>query len=171
MNKYDIKNIEKYIKCKKNNLKYTKKLESDPYFMMLVINYTNDPIYYDYCNKIVKHNYNFIKYMVNKFSYDINLIERVYEDSIEYFNEEGCVLELNELTILMDKYTKGKETSFDYEKSLDELYDSELKIIRKYQNGAKKNPELYKKVGKCFLFIYDDFQESKITTDYMQKDF
>jgi len=159
MLKYDEKIIKNYI----NGLDidgYTfDELEDDYNFMIDVMDYTKDFRMINFCSLNVLHNYEFIKYLINKFGAKNNYLNSIIDDYIE--NETDNV-KLIDIVAKMYNYTKLDKYKMyldvqyavyrlDYEQVKDEDVDAEFEF------------------GKGFLLIQDLYGSCEDAMNYFAR--
>lgn len=159
--------VDNYISGKgKISEKRLEKLENDPEFMMCAMNRSNDPKLYRLCSHEVKTNYNFVKYYVNKFSNDVDAIDKAARYFLQYSKNEYINFEL---CILMKTLTyKDERTCCEYGirvESVSLIDDCTISII----SDDLKDEFSKKSFGLGFIHIQDMYQESKIIVDHYAK--
>ena len=102
---YDIKLIRDYIEGNDIPEYDIDELENDYEFMISVINYTKDKNMYHLCSEEVKYNYEFVKFMVKKFSQDTTFICTVANDFLKKNKDR---LKYIELLLIMRDLTRNK---------------------------------------------------------------
>lgn len=168
MKKYNIELILKYINGDDIDNYDIEELEDDYGFMLSVIKYTNDKNIYDMCSDNVKGNYNFIKYLINKYSNDINFIYEVTNNFIEYNRNK---LERIEILILITNIIpKDNDNYIRYKTILEGMY-----LVDKFNIEAlKKQPSIdivSDIIQYGFWIIIDDYSNSDIVMKYYAKKF
>lgn len=142
-------------------------LENDKEFMMLVIQITNDKNFYNLCSQDVKKDYDFVKFMIDKFKTDLDFICEVADYFFKNVEDE---LTRTELTIIMTSLTeKRNEKKYSgYKIVSDTIFTLKRVIIEaiKIRDGYTSN-----EVGMGFALIFDSFSSSKIVSDFYAKKF
>ena len=145
-------------------------LENDCEFMISIINLTNDKRMYNLCSNNVKKNYDFVKYIINKFSNDIDFICNVADIYLENTNDE---LSRMELVFIMCDLTK--EGDYDYHKKYEIIAQaikvSKKVIIEMYKNATMKDSKFLDVIGMGFWFIFDEYNESDVILNYFAKEY
>lgn len=171
MAKYPIKLILDYINGEELNGYDIDVLENDPLFMKEVINVSNDKKTYNLCSDSVKKNYQFVKFLIQKFNKDSKFISDIaqqYLDSStdELTNLEILILMCNILSPECNEYIRFKTLLFVMQKR------EEIDIEATKIDAQKNDPSLLNDIGETgFLIVYDDFNTSQIITDYFAKQF
>lgn len=156
--------VDNYITGKgKISEKRLEKLENDPDFMICAMNRSNDPKLYKLCSHDVKTNYNFIKYYINKFSNNLDAIDKAAKYFLEnsqneYINFELCIL-MKELTYQDDRLCWEYGIRVE---SISLIDDCTLSII----TDDIKDENSKSVFGLGFMHIQDVYNESEIITDY-----
>lgn len=102
--KYDLKIISDYVQGNDIEGYDIEELENNPSFMKAVIMYTNDKKMYSFCGENAKNNYEFVKFVIEKFKQDPNFVLEVAD---EFFtnnvkkDEEQGTYNCFELSIIM----------------------------------------------------------------------
>ena len=151
---YDENLIDSYIN--KSPILNRKRLENDPNFMLNVIKKTNDKMFYYFCSNSVKHDYNFVSYLLNHFSNSVMFCDEVLRG---YIVDEIDVFELkHEIFHIYDQITSFKNSS------LKRTYNNFLNIIYKYEKlvieDATKDEEMATmsdEIGLGFVFILSEY--------------
>lgn len=151
---YDENLIDSYIN--KSPILNRKRLENDPNFMLNVIKKTNDKMFYYFCSNSVKHDYNFVSYLLNHFSNSVMFCDEVLRS---YIVDEIDVFELkHEIFYIYDQITFGKYSN------LKRIYNNFLNIIYKYEKlvieDATKDEEMAtmsNEIGLGFVFILSEY--------------
>lgn len=152
---------------KGNDLDNKEILQDDYRFMMKVIDITNDMNYYKLCTKNVRSNYNFVKFLINKFSFDKSFISVI---SYFYFQNNIINIKYKELLIIVNDLCVDVNNFCSYSNKvlLSAFYNSELKNINNYK---KNNIDYCDIVQKGFIIIHKNYRESYIIMDYFAKRF
>jgi len=152
---------------KGNDLDNIDELHNDYKFMMKVIGITNDKKYYNLCSDKVRHNYYFVRFLIDKFSFDKYFIGVV---SYEYFRNNLIDEKYKELLIIVNDLLNDFESycSLNNKKLLDAFYTSEKSNIEKYKEN---NPNYGNAVEKGFIKIHNNYKSSYIIIDYFAKRF
>lgn len=144
-------------------------LENDHQFMIEVINYTNDKNMYNLCSEKVKNNYEFIKYMINKFKNDLDFICYVADGYLEKDIEEINEFEL--IVIMCNLTEKSRaEQRYKYFVMKEAIYSTlklKLELIKK--NIDKEF--MLKEIQQGFCIIVNEYNSSKIVMDFYAKRF
>jgi hypothetical protein len=166
MKKYDGNLINKYINGDEIINYSIDELENDKDFMMQVISISNDCNFYNLFSDEVKMNYEFIKYLIFKFKYNINFICKVADDFLEKNEDEFC---RTELILIMKDLTKNNEnTNIDYNILADTIYSSkrlEIELCKLKEMDEKFSQE----IGMGFWFIFDAYNGSDIILNFFAK--
>ena len=168
MLKYNKKLVLDYVSG--NDIKdYTiDELEDDYQFMIEVINYTNDKRIYDLCSDNVKNNYNFVKFIVDKFKKDISFIVSVADNYLNHISSDDITYK--ELIIYMSKLKCDRDElmAILLRKS---AFESEEMVSINYFLANEKNESLKNKLGLGFVFIIDNYGSSEIIMNHFAKCF
>ena len=167
MEKYDKKIIDAYINGNDIENYSIEELENDKKFMMMVITLTNDKNFYNLCSKELKKDYEFVRFVIQKFNNDIDFICKVAD---LYLNAVEDELTRTELVVLMSDLTKDKneQKNHEYEVIRDTIFTT--KRVQIEIAKAKTNDEYYSnEIGMGFLIVFDSFNSSKIVLNYYAK--
>lgn len=156
MNKYSKDLVINYINVDDLGNYSVDELENDKYFMIEVIEYSNDKEIYNLCSDNVKKDYEFVKYMILKFKNDIHFIMNVADF---FLDNTDIDYERVELSIIMLNFIKDKSESTIYAVILDAIYSSKRLEVELYKLENKDN-EAANKLGMGFLLIYDLYNQS-----------
>ena len=155
MKNYDLKLANDYINGEDITGYTLEELENDKDFMMLVIRMTHDKKLYSFCSDKVKKNYEFVRFIIKEFSYDLDFISNVADYFLENQEDE---LEKLELEIIMLDYIDDKQSDM-YMKYLipaAATYMCKRVDIEAY-NLEHKNDKSAPKIGTGFIVIYDEY--------------
>lgn len=168
----NIKLVQNYIRGLDTTPYDVSELENSPDFMKYVMMLSKDKRMYEFCSDEVKHNYGFVRGVIDEFSDDFGFVKKVadnYLNSLKLNERESeesdseridriRSMEINFLVSTMEKeanrFTIG--AALAYAKEMEKL-----DLIVKY-NGRKFKDEL----GLGFLLILEQYGSSKIITDF-----
>lgn len=164
MGKYSDKLINQYIKG--FEIENVEELENSKSFMMQAIEKSGDYKLYNLCSDRLKKNYSFVKYLIMKFSDQIDFICDVAD---YYLNNCNDIFSRIEIASIMIELTKSnKEKYMRYRMCAHSLY-----FLKRIQIEAiKKNlddEELKDELGMGFLLIFEEYSSSKIVLDFFAK--
>ena len=165
MKKFNKKIIDDYING--NDIEdYTiDELENDQEFMMIVIGITNDKNFYNLCSDNLRKNYNFVKFIINKFKTDIDFICKVANYYLKNTDDELLRIEL---IIIMMKLTETDEKKHaEYLNLSDTIFKTKrvsIEMAKELQDEYVSN-----EIGMGFLLIFDSYNSSKIVLDFYAK--
>ena len=166
MKKYNIETVYNYINGEDITDFTLEELESNTNFMIDVINVSNDKNFYNFTEDNVKTDYRFVKFIINKFKEDENLITVVADTYIENQDNEQNYIEL---LIIMCNLIKDKNSkNYKKYKFLLEV-NHKSKRLQIELGKLKMNTEAADNLGMGFLIIYDSFNSSQIILDYYAK--
>ncbi len=168
MKKYTVKTIMDYISGNDIEEFTLEELEDDMDFMKNVINYTNDKNMVSMCSERIQNDFEFIKFILYKFSYDLEFTCAIADKFLEGIDKEHEE-DRYEIAIIMCQLIKGKKE--DYMKyhiiaSLAFLWELEFVKECQQQYSSPSN-----KVGMGFIFITEDDSNSQIMVEYFAKKF
>ncbi len=164
MKKYNIETVYNYINGEDITDFTLEELESNTNFMIDVINVSNDKNFYDFAEESVKTDYRFVKFIINKFKDDENLITVAADTYIESQDNEQNYIEL---LIIMCNLVKDKNYK-KYKFLLEANYSA--KRLQIELGKLKIDKEASDNLGMGFLIIYDSFNSSQIILDYYAKE-
>lgn len=127
---------------------------------------SNDKNFYDFAEESVKTDYRFVKFIINKFKEDENLITVAADTYIESQDNEQNYIEL---LIIMCNLVKDKNDK-NYKKYkflLEANYSA--KRLQIELGKLKIDKEASDNLGIGFLIIYDSFNSSQIILDHYAK--
>jgi len=162
-------NNDKYLfnYIKGNHLDNIDELHIDYKFMMKVIDITNDKSYYHLCSQQVKDNYYFVKFLIEKFSFDktfIGVITYLYfQNNLIDEKYKELLIIVNDLLEVVDDFC-----SFHHKRLLDAFYNS---VKLNIENFKKDYPDYNNVVQKGFIIIHNNHKSSYIIMDYFAKKF
>lgn len=166
MKKYNIETVYNYINGEDITDFTLEELESNTNFMIDVINVSNDKNFYNFTEDNVKTDYRFVKFIINKFKEDENLITVAADTYIENQDNEQNYIEL---LIIMCNLIKDKNSkNYKKYKFLLEV-NHKSKRLQIELGKLKMNTEVADNLGMGFLIIYDSFNSSQIILDYYAK--
>lgn len=166
MKKYNIETVYNYINGEDIADFTLEELESNTNFMIDVINASNDKNFYNFTEDNVKTDYRFVKFIINKFKEDENLITVAADTHIENQDNEQNYIEL---LIIMCNLIKDKNSkNYKKYKFLLEV-NHKSKRLQIELGKLKMNTEVAVNLGMGFLIIYDSFNSSQIILDYYAK--
>lgn len=166
MKKYNIETVYNYINGEDIADFTLEELESNTNFMIDVINASNDKNFYNFTEDNVKTDYRFVKFIINKFKEDENLITVAADTYIENQDNEQNYIEL---LIIMCNLIKDKNSkNYKKYKFLLEV-NHKSKRLQIELGKLKMNTEVAVNLGMGFLIIYDSFNSSQIILDYYAK--
>lgn len=166
MKKYNIETVYNYMNGEDITDFTLKELESNTNFMIDVINVSNDKNFYDFAEESVKTDYRFVKFIINKFKEDENLITVAADTYIESQDNEQNYIEL--LIIMCNLVKDKKDKNYKKYKFLLEANYS-AKRLQIELGKLKIDKEASDNLGMGFLSIYDSFNSSQIILDYYAK--
>lgn len=166
MKKYNIETVYNYINGEDITDFTLEELESNTNFMIDVINVSNDKNFYDFAEESVKTDYRFVKFIINKFKEDENLITVAADTYIESQDNEQNYIEL--LIIMCNLVKDKKDKNYKKYKFLLEANYS-AKRLQIELGKLKIDKEASDNLGMGFLIIYDSFNSSQIILDYYAK--
>lgn len=161
MEKYSEKLINDYILGEEiDNLD---ELEDDPFFMMQVIDKSDDYRLYNLCSENVKKNYEFVKHMVLKFSFNPSFITKVADYYLARVKDEFSTTEL--VAILLN-IPMDMDCNMRYRMMAHSLYY----FKRMQVEACKKTDEYFEyELGMGYLLVFEQFKESPIILDFYAK--
>ena len=159
MEKYSLTLVMNYINGEDLGDYDTKELENDIVFMKMVIDVSNDKNMYLFLEDNLKKNFDFMKYLIDKFHSDEDFIIRIGKEYMEVASE----IEIIEMKILLCKYLKDIN-SVDFIKF---KFDLELFYIKKRVANQELIDELTGLYG--FDIILEEFCNSDLIKEYFAK--
>ena len=142
------------------------KLEDDINFMMMVICECNDKNMYNMCGDNLKKNFEFIKFLINKFHDDKDFIIMIGQEYMNQCDE----FETIELKIILCDYLKDNASDefMKYRLSLDMFYIQQRLLCESYMEQL--NNMFYKNVNSLgFDIILDEYNHSDIIKNFFAK--
>lgn len=142
-------------------------LENDKDFMKSVIEETNDKNFYNLCSDQVKNDYEMVKYLINKFSSDINFICKVADNYLKNTDDE---VNKFELSVTMSKLIKDKniEKYDEYNSIIDNKYKVkrvEAEIIKE----GLRDIQTKNKLGMGFALVLDSYDNKNVIDTFTKK--
>ena len=145
-------------------------LEDDYLFMIMAINKSGDKKLYNLCSDNVKSNYELVKYLIERFSDDLEYISKVADYYIS--KEMDDVLRL-EIILIMCKFTKNKDIQkYGFYKLLAEARFSEAMFeieCMKHDNDIDK--ETINQIGMGFILAQEQYEEYEIISEFFAQRF
>lgn len=168
MNKYNTKTIKAYVTGDDLGEYTLEELENDYRFMMEVIIYTNDKKMYNLCSEKVKNNYNFVKFVINKFKTDIDFICKVADDFLN--NTKNEIISL-ELMLLMINLINDKDNKFYmvYKLITNSAYDALMLQLQVFKDNFENNKQIIDEIGMGFWLVLDEYSSSEVITNFFAK--
>ena len=149
------------------DLETSELMENNTKFMISVIKYTRDKKMYQFCSDRVKKDYDMVKFMVEKFSDDINFISNLADGYISNNKTNDDDYTYDELIILMSKVYKEKYPD-DFNKyaiKANAFLSFKLFVIEE----LFKDPKIKNNYGLGFGIFEMDYSGSKIIMDFVAK--
>ena len=145
-------------------------LEDDCIFMMQVINTSGDKKIYNLCSNNIKTNYEFVKFLIEKFSNDLEYISKVADTYIS--KEKDEVLRL-EIILIMCKLTKNKDMQrFGFYKLLAEArFSEELFQVEYLKHDIDTDEEVINQIGMGFILVQEQYEGNEIILEYFAERF
>lgn len=146
-------------------------LEDDYRFMIEVINVSNDKNMYNLCSSNVKKNYNFVKFMIDKFKKDKAFIDMI---ALDYLNNvDNNDITARELYYIMADIFNDRNDNraiyYNLKKSI--MYNNEKSFINAFINDVY-DCDCKKEIGLGFTFVLSsDLSKSEIITKYFAERF
>ena len=164
MKKYSDKLINEYIMG--YEIEDVDKLEDSPSFMIQAIEKSGDIKLYNLCSDKVKKNYSFVKYLVSKFSSDLEFICNISDYYLENTEDEFSRIEL--LAVICDLCKNDKEKYMRYRMFAHSLYYFKRIQIEAAKKAASNENDV-DDIGMGFLLIFEEYNHSKIVLDFFAK--
>ncbi len=170
MSKYNRKVILDYINGNEIVDYDIEELEDDYEFMIEIMNYTNDKNMYNLCSDKVKNNYDFVKFVVNKFRNDLNFICQIADNFLQNVKDE--LIEM-EFVIIMRNLTENKDTEYirKYEVLSNATFSTKMVEIELIRAQYKEDEEVVNEIQTGFWFIIDRYSCSDIITKFYAQKF
>ncbi len=154
-----------YIKNNEIDIDIKEQLQDDYKFMMKVIDITNDKNYYHLCSSRVKNNYEFVNFLIDKFSDD-----KLFVGAVSYLClQNNRIIDINYKEVLVKAYEllKNEERSFlsYYFKRMGEAF---YKIEMNFINNYKEDNDI---VDYSFIFIKFKYKDNYVLMDFFAKKF
>lgn len=147
-------------------------LENDYQFMIEVIDFTKDKNMYNLCSDEIKRNYNFVRFLIEKFKDDYNFIDQVSSyffvnhENKSLLDEDHKVLELK--IIINDIIGKNKIDVLEQNKIVSHLLFNLENTFA--QMGIGQLPQGDQRLlGLGFAVLKDKYNDSQIITDFFAK--
>lgn len=160
-------------------------LENDLEFMMAVMDFSNDKLIYNLCSEEIKYNFRLIKFLIEKFSNDLDFILDVvtnfldnYDHTYWYkkyleedFEEDKINTEELEVLITIDKYLPRvlEPKVLDIKVRLKTAFIKFRSILECIIINSE-DETLEQTVGKGFILIESMFPTSYLVKDYYAKE-
>lgn len=168
MSKYDRKLIYDYVYGNDIDGYDIDKLEDDYEFMMEVIDYTMDKNIYNLCSDNVKNNYDFLKFMINKFRMDLNFVCNIVD---EYLKNEVDDFTRTELVLIVCNLTENinSECYKKYQVLSETIYFKKKLSFELVKVQEQSDSELINEFGMGFLLILDSYSSSDVIMNFYTK--
>ena len=161
MAKYNNDLIDSYING--DDIDDIEVLENDEEFMKEVINKTDDKNFYNLCSLELKHNHDFIRYLIEKYSDDKEFISKVLDNYLENNKSEESIYHLD-LVLLVYSLTKKE----DYKVIADSIYRVDRVKVEVYKL-TEEDEEKKDFIGMGFVSIFDLYHDNEMVLDYYAK--
>lgn len=166
--KYGKKLVIDYVNGNEINGYDVLELENDYRFMMDVIKYTKDKNVYKYCSDNVRYNYTFVKFLIEFFKNDWEFVLGVSESFLERL-DYGNIKELEIMILVLNNLKNIDDYKFfEYKAKIDNLYNL---VSFRIECTYDCNPGCKDEYGMGFVFVLEDYGDSKIVVDYLAKRF
>lgn len=162
------KQVDNYISGKgRFSDKKIEELENNPSFMMCAINKSNDPKLYRLCSHDVKMNYNFLRFFINKFKDNIEVIDRASNYFLEHSNDDFINFELS---IFMKNLTleKNEEYCIKYGLIVESISLVDDCIVESFLKDIKDDDSKYL-FGLGFMYLKDTYKNSELIVEHYAK--
>ena len=148
--------IDDYINGESFDEDELEKLENNKKFMQAVIDKSNDYKLYNLCSNNLKKNTDFVKYLISKFSYNLDFICNVTDYYLKSNKKED---EQIEIVIMMCELTRfDSSRNFYYSLYAEACYQYERLRIEIVKN---KEEDIKSEIGMGFYFIFDMYRNKK----------
>ncbi len=171
MGKYTMKMILDYIHGKEIDGYDIDVLENDPSFVIEVMKVSSDKKMYNLCSDTVKKDFQFIKFLIQKFYSDKKFISSAVRTFIDNAEDELQILEI--LILICDVLSEEDNEYLEFKTLLFVLEKKqEVRIECVKLELRETDPALLRKMGETgFFIIYDDYNSSEVVTDFFAKIF
>jgi hypothetical protein len=152
--------------------KLLEELEDNYLFMFDVIKLTKDKKMYNLCSDNVKKDYNFVKLIIDMFSYDIQFITIVADNYLNNISISEDDINYRELLITMAKIigrTDDKKLLFYCTKAYSIYIEDSIAFTSDIMKEKNKSFKL--EMGLGFLFFLNEYGTSEIIMDYVASNF
>lgn len=174
MAEYSVRDVLAYID---GTIEESLELENDPIFMQKVLFTSHDINMYNFCSDEVKHNYSFIKFLLDCFKNDLKFL---FDVVINFTNcEKINKIERFDVLVrydnLLDKAIKKEDDqelrylSLFIKLKLQVNYDCMMALIEQAKKSVEDNEELKEHLGNGFLLVYDKYSGYKYIVDFFAK--
>ncbi len=162
---YNLELINKYINGEDLEGYNVDELENNPIFMKQVIVASNDKNMYNLCSESVKQNYDFVSFLINKYSSDIKFIDEVGSNYI-YANHNQA--DLASICVKMSKILEKKDEYLfaKYRIKLLAVYMTEILSIELLRENGK-DPRF----GLGFIILEEIFNSREDALEEMTVQF
>ncbi|MBR2712718.1 MAG: hypothetical protein IKE73_03320 [Bacilli bacterium] len=163
MKKIETSLINKYINGDDIEGYTLEELENDSSFMKAVIHFTNDPKMYSLCSDNLKKDYDFVRFLINKFESNSTFIMEVANYFLSNTDND---IQKKELSIMMEDKLPEK-LSFNYRIANQASY---LETRVEIEALEIQKPSTEASLGMGFIYVFDLYNDSSIiVNDYAKR--
>lgn len=141
-------------------------LANDYDFMVSVFEQTNDKTMYYLCSLRLKRNYHFVKYLVNKFSDDLEFVQRVANFYLQQDSHDTNEL-LNFLLIMNFFTLSHADENLKYQQLLNEFYEDMMSKIDVFLDGIDER--LSREYGMGFCLLNETFGLNEVSIAFFAR--
>lgn len=145
-------------------------LESDCIFIKEVIDFINDKKMYDICDESIKGDFEFVKFIINKFKDDKDFCSKVALKFSELSNNDDDIFEIDIIISNLFGYNKNFESVDDVKNCLNaRMYYGACKFEFELEVIASCNKELEEYYQTGFIYFKELYKDRPIVVDYFAK--
>ena len=142
-------------------------LENDVDFMTDVINYSSDKKMYHFSSLGLKHNSNFILYLMNKFANDLDFLCEIVDEYLKNPDDNVYRFEIViRICNLTEKYQK-EDLSIKYKIIRNTIYLTKKLEVDMALESIENDKKLQSELGLGYFILFDEFNSSPIVTNYL----
>lgn len=145
----------------------TEELENDPNFMIEVINLTSDEKMYRLCSEDLKHNYNFVVFLMNKFEKNIDFLCNVVDEYLKEPENDVYRFEIVIRICTLTEKIKDDSKSLKYKLLRNTIYLAKKLEVDMALESIDNDPNLRNELGLGYFILFDEFNYSPIVTNYL----
>ena len=167
MSKYDKKIIFDYVVGNDIDNYNIDELENDCEFMKEVFDFTNDKKMYELCDENIKSNFNFVKYLVNKFKDDSIFVLKVASN---YLCKAEDKIDKLEMQLMLDKLFNNDDIYTEKYDNMIEMHTFYFLERFSFDLALEETDDDVKEFMQYgFYWFFEKYKDRELITDFIAK--